>query len=283
MLIAKGNLSLLNRESIAIVGSRSANVNSHRFTKKLVNELCAEKLIIVSGMARGIDTTAHDAVLRNDLINDDCGTIAVLGNGINIVYPQENKKLYDQIADNGLLVTEFVCDVMPLSANFPQRNRIISGLSMGVVVIEAKKSSGSLITANYALEQGRDVFAVPGFPGDINYSGGNNLIKNGAILVDSVDDILNVIQFSTVKPIINLFDLDENFVDQNKHYITPDLNKVDHAKKLILDCLGSSSSSIEELISFSKLSVNIITTAILELELAQKIERTGTGRIMKLL
>lgn len=170
---------------IAVVGSRKATTYGLLTTGKLAGALAAHNITVVSGMARGVDTAAHKGSLQAG-----GGTIGVLGCGIDIVYPPENRKLFEDMTQKGCLISEFPLGTSPLAENFPRRNRIISGLSRGVLVVEATEKSGSLITAKYALEHGRDVYAVPG---NINFAtsrGANLLIKQGAKLVDCVEDIL---------------------------------------------------------------------------------------------
>ncbi len=174
-----------NMIPVAIVGSRNASAYGRFTTDKISRELALRGVTIVSGMARGIDSCAHRSALASR-----GKTIAVLGNGLDVIYPQENKKLFDAIAQNGAVITEYPPGTQPVPYHFPERNRIISGISYGVVVVEAGVKSGSLITASLALEQGRDVFAIPGMIDSAHSRGTNSLIKQGAKLIDSVDDIL---------------------------------------------------------------------------------------------
>jgi len=174
-----------NELAVAIVGSRRATSYGIMATKRLAEELAGHGVAVISGMARGVDTAAHKGALQVG-----GRTIGVLGCGIDKVYPPENRKLFDAVSETGCLVSEFPLGTLPLAENFPRRNRIISGLSRGVLVVEASEKSGSLITAQYALDHGRDVYAVPG---NISFSacrGSNQLIKQGAKLVDCVEDIL---------------------------------------------------------------------------------------------
>ncbi len=178
--------------SIAIVGSRKATAYGKWACEKFTKDLVDLGVTIVSGLALGIDSIAHKTALKYG-----GRTIAVLGNGLDQIYPKNNSKLYDEISENGLLISEFPIGTQPLAYNFPQRNRIISGLSIGVVVIEAKEKSGSLITAHHGLEQGKDVFALPGNINSIYSGGTNKLIRDGAFPLLSIDDILD--QFSSLK------------------------------------------------------------------------------------
>ena len=183
-LYMKGSLEGIE-PALAIVGSRRASTYGMMTTARLAGELAGNGVTVVSGMARGVDTAAHRGALNNG-----GRSVGVLGCGIDVVYPPENRALFEEMALRGALISEFPMGTLPLAENFPRRNRIISGISRGVLVVEAAEKSGSLITAEYALEQGREVFAVPG---NINFSssrGANRLIKQGAKLVESVEDIL---------------------------------------------------------------------------------------------
>ena len=181
-----GNIEEVSFESsIAIVGSRNASYYGLKMSEKIAFELASLGITVVSGMARGVDSMAHVGALKGG-----GKTVAVLGNGIDIIYPKENSKLYKEIMENGLVLSEYPPEVQPMPYNFPRRNRIISGLSMGIVVVEATAKSGSLITAKYALEQGREVYALPGNVNNKNSAGTNLLIKDGAKLITSCKDIL---------------------------------------------------------------------------------------------
>lgn len=185
VLYAAGNLELWSNFCLAVVGSRNATHYGRSTARKFSEELARYGVIVVSGMARGIDTEAHVGALNAGT------TIAVLGSGLNVVYPRENQGLYDRIRMQGLVISEFPLDSPPDSKHFPMRNRIISGLSRGVIVVEARERSGALITADMALEQGRDVMAVPGPLTSKNSVGTNRLIQQGAKLIMDVQDIMH--------------------------------------------------------------------------------------------
>lgn len=185
VLYIKGKITKEDDLALAMVGSRKATSYGIWATEKFVKELVKLGVTIVSGLALGIDSVAHRVALESN-----GRTIAVLGNGLDIVYPRKNKDLYREITKNGALITEYFFGVSPFAYNFPQRNRIISGLSLGVVVIEAKEKSGSLITAQHALEQGKEVFALPGNINSIFSKGTNKLIKDGAKPIMDIDDIV---------------------------------------------------------------------------------------------
>jgi len=178
-----GATELLARRAVAIVGARNASANGRRFARDLASQLGAHKLVVASGLARGIDAAAHEGALAT-------GTIAVLAGGIDMVYPEENRALHESLAERGVLVAEMPVGTTPQARHFPRRNRIISGLSLGVIVVEAAVGSGSLITARFALDQGREVFAVPGSPLDPRCRGTNDLIRKGARLVESAGDVM---------------------------------------------------------------------------------------------
>ncbi|WIV10849.1 DNA-processing protein DprA [Proteiniborus sp. MB09-C3] len=188
VLYLKGQLLPEDETSIAIVGSRKSTSYGKWVAEKISSELASLGIVLISGMAKGIDTQVHVSAL-----NSKTRTIAVLGCGVDVVYPSSNRELYDRIQDNGCIISEFPLGTQPLPYNFPQRNRIISGLSLGVVVVEAAEKSGSLITAHHAMEQGKDVFAIPGNINSIFSRGTNLLIKDGAKLVMSVEDIIEEI------------------------------------------------------------------------------------------
>lgn len=185
VLYCVGNLSKVKLPGIAIVGCRRASIYGQSVSRSLAKGLAYSGITVVSGMARGIDTVAHSGCLEADGT-----TVAVLGSGLGNVYPRENKKLFEGISSSGCVISEFPMMTSPQACNFPRRNRIISGLSAGVVVVEAAARSGALITARYALEQGREVFAVPGKVGQSQSVGTNRLIQQGAKLVAGIDDVL---------------------------------------------------------------------------------------------
>lgn len=186
-LYCMGNINLLNKKrKIAIIGCRDYSEYGRLISQKFAYELARMGFVIVSGAARGIDSFSHKATL-----NTKTGTIAVLGNGLNYIYPPENKELEEQILNNnGLIISEYDMGTKPSKYTFPARNRIISAVSDGVLVIEARKNSGSQITVDYALDQGKNVYAVPGDITRINTEGTNELIKQGAKIVTNVNDIL---------------------------------------------------------------------------------------------
>lgn len=232
LLYSKGDIRLLGQDSIAIVGARAATMYGQKVAFQFGQELALNNIVTISGLARGIDTRAHKGAL-----DVDGPTIAVLGSGINVIYPKDNTDLYNKICEEGLVITEFPPNVPPEPGNFPRRNRIISGLSYGVVVVEAKTKSGALITADFALEQGRDVFAVPGPVTSKNSEGTNNLIKQGAKLVSTVGDIL----------------------EEYPHLVSKSLKKMEQAELLFFD---EAEEKVLKLLDFEPVHFDIILNEI---------------------
>lgn len=186
VLYVKGNKKILNEKSIAIVGCRLSSKYGENIAKKLAYNLSLNNINVISGLARGIDSFAHKGSLKGR-----GETIAVVGCGLDVIYPQENKNLFNEILQKGgLIISEYVIGTKPLAKNFPRRNRIISGLSNGVIVVEAREKSGTLITVDFALEQGKNIYAIPGNIDNPNAYGTNELIKQGAKVVTNVGDIL---------------------------------------------------------------------------------------------
>lgn len=280
LLYVLGNAELLNHPlSLSIVGARNASINGRKLASRIAFDLTNNDVLIVSGMARGIDTAAHKGAMYAQ--NQQGPTIAVLGTGVDIIYPPENKDLYAEIAAHGVLISEFPLSTDPQTNNFPRRNRIVSALSSGTLVVEANLNSGSLITARLALEQNRDVFAVPGSPLDGRSLGTNKLIKDGAILVEDFNDILSHLDYSncsTIKPLcparnLNLFDkpLDkvQNNVDIPKH------NK----PSSIIEYLDFDGVYVDEIIRISNLSSAEVAMQILEMEMEGTIERCPGNKV----
>lgn len=259
----RGNLSLTRRTTVAMVGARNASAAACRFARGLAVELGREGVVIVSGLARGLDTAAHGGSLAT-------GTIGVIASGIDIAFPPENRALQEQVATEGLLIAEQPPGMEPLARNFPHRNRIIAGLAVGTVVVEAAPKSGSLITARLANEAGRDVMAVPGSPLDPRAQGCNQLIREGATLVQSATDILE-----SIRPI------DARMVRSpaSDFGAAPSADPGDAERRTVADLLGPVPVAIDELIRQSGLPPAIIATILLELELAGRLERHAGGRV----
>jgi DNA processing protein len=193
-LFVKGRIEKEDENAVAIVGCRSASVYGRRITERIGRELVRRGITVVSGLARGIDSIGHHSALK-----EKGRTLAVLGSGLDVLYPPENRGLAERISNSGAVISEFPFGTKPEPPNFPKRNRLISGLSLGVVIVEAGPKSGALLTAHCALEQNREVFAIPGNLGAKNSQGTNRLIKEGAKLVTSVEDILEELRFDTGK------------------------------------------------------------------------------------
>lgn len=260
---------------IAIVGSRKASNYGIRVARDIAYQLAKCGVTIVSGMARGIDSAAHSGALEAK-----GRTIAVLGCGPDVVYPAENKNLMKRIIDSGSVVSEYMPGTSPMPAFFPARNRIISGISLGVVIIEANEKSGSLITANCALEQGREVFAVPGNIGSRNSLGTNALIKEGAKLVMGIDDILEEIK--KLKELkqekTSLSSLKES---ENKEEQLAFLKELADDEKSIAECLVDNPIHIDELAVKTGMNINMLNSLLIMLELKGIVEQEP-GKIFKL-
>ncbi|MCL4117900.1 UNVERIFIED_CONTAM: hypothetical protein GTU68_062924 [Idotea baltica] len=261
LLYCVGDISLLENMQLAIVGSRNYSTYGKNVTDKIISNLAESKITITSGLAFGIDTLAHQQALNNNL-----KTIAVIGTGADIIYPSNNRKLHSQIATNGLIISEFQLGVGPLRHNFPLRNRIISGLSKGVLVVEAAAKSGSLITANLALEQNKDVFAVPGSIFNITSEGCNTLISQGAKVVTGAKDIISEL-------CANELTIQEDI------FINTQANNLSEQEKLVFDCIDSKLTTIDNIINTTKLNYSEITQILFELEMQNLIQSAPGGYI----
>lgn len=263
-----GRAELLQAPTIAMVGARNASINGRKFSEKLACELGEAGMCVASGLARGIDTAAHTGALQT-------GTIAVVAGGIDVVYPEENKKLYEEIAEQGLVIAESPLGQVPFAQSFPRRNRIISGLSKGVIVVEATMRSGSLITARMAGEQGRDVYAVPGHPLDPRAEGPNHLIREGATLVRKAEDVLEAVRNFSGASFREVAQAVPRFYGPPGNDDQPPEN----AQKIILSALSFTPAGVDELIRTCNLSIPAVQTALLELELAGRIKRHHGNRV----
>lgn len=270
VLTWRGHLSLLRRPCVAIVGARNASLNAKKFAETIARELSNPpfELVVVSGLARGVDAAAHRGALAG-------GTVAVMAGGVDVVYPEENQALYQDITTQGLVMAESPPGVQPQARHFPRRNRIVSGLSLGVLVVEAALRSGSLITARMALEQGREVMAVPGSPMDPRCGGGNDLLRQGAGLVENAADVFRLLEGARKPQMrerqLGLFDAPPP--------APPDEVEVDRARVAALEALGPSPVTVDELTRACGLSVGAASAVLLELELAGRLERLPGGRV----
>jgi len=260
ILYAKGHRALLNTPCIAVVGSRNASPQGEKNAEGFCESLCQHAYTIVSGLALGIDGAAHRGALKAN-----GATIAVVGTGLDIVYPARHRELAHQIVEHGLILTEFPLGTPSRAQNFPRRNRIISGLSLGCLIVEANLQSGSLITARLAAEQGREVFAIPGSIHSPMSKGCHELIKQGAKLVDSIQDILS--------------ELGNTAAIQANNYDVSDTKAEIHP---ILEIMGFDPINMESLISRSGLTSEVLSAMLLVLELESKIASLPGGRYQRI-
>ncbi len=265
LIAIRGNAAALARPMVAMVGSRNASGAGLKFTQMIARELGEAGFVVVSGLARGIDAAAHKASLAT-------GTVAVLAGGQDRIYPAEHASLLDAILPVGAALSEMPLGWEPRASDFPRRNRLISGLALGTVIVEAAKRSGSLITARCALEQGREVFAVPGSPMDPRAEGTNGLIKQGATPVTETADIVSVLT-----PIMERHEL---FAREPERDIEPDgEDPADDERARIVALLGPAPVQIDDLVRMAQSSPAVVRTVLLELEIAGRIERHGGGLV----
>jgi len=264
VLTVLGRAELLLAPMMAVVGARNASANGRRLARELAAGLGEANIVVISGMARGIDAAAHLGAL-------DTGSIAVVAGGADVVYPEENRGLYDALCRQGAVVAELPLGTEPQARHFPRRNRIISGMALGVVVVEAAAKSGSLITARFALEQGREVFAVPGSPLDPRARGTNDLLRNGATLTETATDVVGqlgpLLQDAAPRPLLPAASRTAAPLPP------PPPVSDDSALDLIVEKLGPSPVAVDELVRQCQLSAAAVATLLLELELAGRIER----------
>lgn len=265
LLWVMGQCALLSRPMVALVGARNASSLGTRMTRQLAHDLGQAGFVVVSGLARGVDTAAHVASL-------DTGTVAVQAGGVDTIYPTENTKLAEDIATKGLRLSEMPMGMQPQARHFPARNRIIAGMALAVVVVEAAAKSGSLITARNALDQARDVLAVPGHPFDARAAGCNMLIRDGAVLVRSADDIIEAIG-PLAKATAPELPLPEPAAAQQPR----SLRETAKLHELILSRLGPSPVAEDQLIRDLATHATRISPALVDLELDGKITRQPGG------
>jgi DNA processing protein len=265
LLGVRGNLDIMARPMIAIVGSRNASGAGHKFAQTLAHNLGDAGFVIASGLARGIDQAAHRASIAS-------GTVAALAGGHDRIYPSEHEDLLAAILQDGGAVSEMPMGHVPRARDFPRRNRLISGVALGVVVVEAAYRSGSLITARVAGEQGREVFAVPGSPLDPRSAGTNDLIKQGAALITEASDVINAVRPIMGRPIeLPIAEADDDLPMPSE----PDANE----RTRIVNLLGPSPIGLDDLIRMASASPTVVRTVLLELELAGRLERHGGGLV----
>ena len=271
LITVLGHTALLPKPSLGVVGARNASLTGRKIAEDFSRKVGAAGYVIVSGLARGIDTSAHTASIST-------GTIAVIAGGIDVVYPKENEALYRQIAEQGTIIAESPFGTEPLARHFPRRNRLISGLSLGILVVEAAMKSGSLITARMAADQNREVFAVPGSPLDPRAEGTNKLIQDGAHLALNAEDIIHELKSLRLKPMNDPSDGPwkggPNLLDQNM------AKQPDESLYIrLLEILSPTPVQIDEVIRAAGAPVGEVLTAILELELAGCIERQPGNKV----
>jgi len=266
-LATRGHRHLLERPAVALVGARNASSGGRTLARRLARDLAEAGWLVVSGLARGIDAAAHEGALEG-------GTAAVLAGGVDVVYPAENAALQEAVASRGLLLAELPPGVEPQARHFPRRNRIISGLCLGVVVVEAAPRSGSLITARLAAEQGREVMAIPGSPLDPRARGCNDLLRQGATLVESAEDVLQALAGQRPplrEPTGAEFD--------GPAAVEPRAEELDSARTVLRELLSPTAVPVDELLRQCQFSAPTVSLVLLEMELAGLIERRPGNRV----
>jgi len=262
LLMFKGNLNLLDRQAVAIVGARNASAAACRFARGLAHDLGQQDLVVVSGLARGIDSAAHDGALAT-------GTIGVIAGGIDIFYPPDNEERQKALYERGLVLAEMPPGTEPRARHFPYRNRIIAGMSSGTIVVEAAPRSGSLITARLAADAGREVMAVPGSPLDPRAQGCNQLIRDGATLIQNAADVVEAI-----RPFANYVRSAPTSYDAAAEAMNGD-----DALGLVEELLGPSPVPVDEIIRLSGAPSGTVQMALLELDLAGRLDRHAGGKV----
>ena len=272
VMMALGHTHLMEKSCFAIVGARNASAVGIKIATNFSEKLGKEGYVISSGMARGIDAAAHKGAMAT-------GTIAVLAGGADVIYPRENTEIYHTIKETGLILSEMPFGTQPQARHFPRRNRIISGLSLGVLVVEATHRSGTLITARLASEQGREVFAIPGSPLDPRAKGPNSLIRNGAQLTESVEDILDILSLMSTKklsePTYENYQI-QPVAQSPSNQIEKELEP---ARAKIKEKLSHTAIAIDDLIRLTELDSSLVQTVLLELEIAGEITRHAGNRV----
>ena len=269
IIAVRGRANLLLADSVAVVGARNASAGGLHMAERLAAELGAAGLIVVSGMARGIDARAHAGAIET-------GTVAVMGGGVDVLYPKENRSLYERLLVEGAVISEAPLGTVPMGRHFPRRNRIIAGLCRGVVVVEGAARSGSLITARLALEQGREVLAVPGSPLDPRSSGPNRLIRQGATLVESANDVLDALAEGG-RPVLG--EARQRWPSDALSGVPEEDEAPASARDTVVALLGPSPVPVDLLVRQSRLTPAIVATILLELELAGRLERHPGNRV----
>jgi len=265
LIYAKGDSRLLQRPTVAVVGARMCSAAGSKLARQLAGEIGRAGFVIASGLARGIDAAAHQAAF-------DTGTVAVLAGGLDTIYPPEHAALQQTIGERGCLVSEMPFGFVARSQDFPRRNRIVSGLSLGVLIVEAARRSGSLVTARLAAEQGREVFAVPGHPLDPRAEGTNKLLKSGATMVTEAADLLSALTPLVRAPLPHLR-------EDAPPPPEPPSQLSDDDRQRVLTALGPAPVDIDSLVRGTGLTTRGVRVALMELDLAGRIERHGSGLV----
>jgi DNA processing protein len=267
LLAVRGRADALARPMVAIVGARNASAAGLKMAAMLARDLGGAGFVVVSGLARGVDASAHAATLAT-------GTVAVLAGGHDRPYPPENLDLLERLLASGAAVSEMPMGWEPRGRDFPRRNRLISGMALGVVVVEAAERSGSLITARFAGEQGREVFAVPGSPVDPRAAGSNRLLKQGATLVTEAADVIDVL-----RPILGLKPEAVPFAEPAAEPIAAPAGPDDDLRARVASLLGPTPVSIDDLVRLTEASAAAVRVVLLELDLAGRLVRQGNGLV----
>ncbi len=262
LLFVLGHPHLLRKKTIGIVGTRNASLNGNRIASSFASTFGEAGYLVSSGLARGVDGSAHEGALST-------GTVAVLAGGVDVTYPKEHQKLYERIVETGVIISEMPIGTVPQARHFPRRNRIISGAARAIVVIEAAKRSGSLITARMAAEQNREVFAVPGSPLDPRAKGTNELIRQGAHLAESAEEIIQILNEQFMSPLSE----PEPFEIKQQNKPQPDPVEIKSARREVKNILNTSPVSVDEIIRRCHMSPAVVSTILLEIELAGRLER----------
>ncbi len=270
VIAVHGNTSLWSgRDAIAIVGARNASAHGCQFANLIARQLGEKTFTIISGLARGIDAHAHKGALPT-------GTIGVIAGGIDTVYPPENEKLYAQLRESGAIISEQPFGQLPYAGSFPGRNRIIAGMTLGTLVVEAAPRSGSLITARYASDYGREVFAVPGSPMDPRAKGCNQLLREGAGMVESADDIVQAL--NPFRKNLFVQEAPSGYTQAQKTLPSND-STMQELREQLLEKLGANAVSVDELIEQCETSAQGVLTILLEFELAGKLKRSAGNKV----
>lgn len=270
VIIVKGNIELLKGNKFAIVGARNSSINGIKIARDFSKDIGKAGYIITSGLAKGIDAAAHDSAI-------DLGTIGVIAGGIDHIYPKENRSLFYKLYEKGLIITEQTIGQTIQAKHFPRRNRIIAGLSLGVLIVEAAKKSGSLITARLAAEYNREVFAIPGSPLDVKCHGTNALIKQGANLVQFSSDIITYLDSMMYNKFTELNDNTTAF--EKHHHNTPTESELEKYRNKLVEKISYSPVEIQDILEELDIPINVLNYLFIELELAGRLNRMYGNRV----